>query len=107
MLIVHRGAEAVARVVELKYLSAVLLIPEERPALVRDILRVNHRGIVDNPDHAVGVGNGVGVFGVVIAVFVILLDVLKVRYEIEIQRQEEILGYHFLYHVVGGDYYIV
>ncbi len=109
---VLRGAESIARVVELQDIAGVALVPEQIPAAEVGVIRVNHGGVVNNAHHAVHIRHGVRAALVVVVVLGILavevpVQVDKVRDVRVIQLLHQSLRNQPLNHIVRRHHHIV
>ena len=82
-------------------LALVLGVPHEVPVTCVGLIHLV--GVVDHADHAVGIGDGVGVVRVVVEAAELVFDVLVVGDVVEVQGQEHVLVGQTCDHVVRGD----
>ena len=109
--IVHRGAEGITAVVELQDIARVFFVPQQIPRA--DILLVHHRGVIDDTDHTVQIGNGIIAVPVTVQVRIVIRVLKSVQNVADrgnvavIQLGKQVLVNEALDHIVRGDDHVI
>ena len=97
--LIHGGAEGVSGVVELDNSVLIFFVPHKLPSACIGL--IHHICVIDNAHNAVGIGHRIKVFGIIVKISEIFVDVLIVGNVVEIQRLKKIFLRHSCNHIVG------